>query len=124
MAGCRSPLELWGYEHVFSGPEFAGLRWQVPVKLGARTVYLDALDPDSGVNFEVDGTRYHTRTADRERDLRRDAALTGLGLTVVRWSHRQLTLEVAATRAAALASMASHRRPGWTLPRAVLLPDT
>lgn len=46
-AGCRSPLELWGYDHVFTGPGFEQLRWQVPVALGSRTVWLDAYDEES-----------------------------------------------------------------------------
>ena len=120
-AGCHSPLELWGYEHVFAGPAFASLLRQVPVRLGNRTIYLDVLDPESGVNFELDGAKHHTRPADRERDLRRDAQVTALGLVVVRLSHRQLTFDVEPTRRAALAMMATHRQREWTMPDAVHL---
>jgi len=69
-AGCRSPLELWGYQRVFTGPGFERLRWQVPVDLGRRAVWLDAYDEESRTNFELDGAAYHSSARDRERDLR------------------------------------------------------
>jgi very-short-patch-repair endonuclease len=86
-AGCRSELEIWGYVNVFRG---LGLRWQVPVRLGGRTVHLDAYDEASRVNFELDGRKYHDSVLDRERDLRRDAELATLGITVVRLTHDRL----------------------------------
>jgi very-short-patch-repair endonuclease len=92
-AGCRSNLEIWGYDHVFRGGEFDRLRWQVPVPLGQRTVYLDAFDDRTGVNFELDGAKYHSDPVSRERDLRRDAALAVLGITVVRFTHNRLVRE-------------------------------
>jgi hypothetical protein len=111
-AGCRSELELWGYETVFAGPEFASLKWQVPIAVAGRTIYLDALDPDSGVNFELDGRNGHSSHRDRERDLRRDAAVQALGIAVVRLSRRRLTHEGPAIRREALAIMAA-RREAW-----------
>ncbi|MGH3713445.1 MAG: DUF559 domain-containing protein [Micromonosporaceae bacterium] len=77
--GCRSELELWGYAHVFSGPGLPPLRWQHPVMLGRRKIYLDVYAESQRVNFELDGARWHTSPEQRERDLRRDAALAGLG---------------------------------------------
>ncbi|MDI1460118.1 DUF559 domain-containing protein [Catellatospora sp. KI3] len=109
-AGCRSMLELWGHDHVFSGPEFAGLRWQVPVRIGKRWVYLDALDESSGVNIELDGAATHASAPDRERDLRRDAALTALGFTVVRFTSARLRREPARVRAEVRSIMEAHRR--------------
>jgi very-short-patch-repair endonuclease len=91
--GCRSSLELWGYAHVFRGPGLSGLRWQVPVRLGARTVYLDVYDDATRTNFELDSAKYHAHPRDRDRDLRRDAALATLGITVVRFSHERLVRE-------------------------------
>src|SRR5262249_54757694 len=79
--GCRSELETWGYANVFQG---LGLRWQAPVALGQRTVYLDTYDDVGQLNFELDGRKYHGSVLDRERDLRRDAALAALGIMVVR----------------------------------------
>jgi very-short-patch-repair endonuclease len=84
--GCRSELEIWGYDHIFR--DIPGLRRQVPVRLRQRTVYLDVFDPTTRTNFELDGARYHV---DRERDLRRDAALATKGITVVRYTHDRLT---------------------------------
>jgi hypothetical protein len=114
-AGCRSPLELWGYQHVFAGPEFAALQWQVPVRLRGRVIYLDALDPATGVNFELDGAAWHGAAADRERDLRRDAALPALGLVVVRFTARRLRNEAPLVRREALDVIAARPR-GWRLP--------
>ncbi|GGM59696.1 DUF559 domain-containing protein [Dactylosporangium sucinum] len=108
--GCRSALELWGCERVFTGGAFDRLRWQVPVPLAGGTVYLDAVDPDSGVNLELDGAAHHAGPADRERDLRRDAALLALGYTVVRFTYARLTTEPGTVRREALAAMS--RRTG------------
>lgn len=108
-AGCRSPLELWGYEHVFTGPGFEQLRWQVPVTLGRRTIWLDAYDEESRTNFELDGAAYHSSSADRERDLRRDAALAAIGIHAVRFSHARLTREAGLVREEALTIMAIRR---------------
>jgi Protein of unknown function (DUF559) len=114
-AGCRSQLELWGHDQVFGGPEMRRLRWQVPVRLGGRTVWLDVFDPLTRTNFELDGSKYHSRPKDRERDLRRDAALATLGIQVVRFSHHRLTRDVAAVRHEVVAIMYAREgigRPG------------
>ncbi len=105
--GCRSELEVWGYANVFGG---LGLRWQVPISLGERTVYLDAYDEVSRLNFELDGRKYHSGVLDRERDLRRDAALAALGVMVVRFTHDRLVREPDEVRAQAVAIMAARRR--------------
>jgi hypothetical protein len=108
-AGCRSHLEIWGYRHIFSGPEFASLQWQVPFDLDGRTIYLDALDRKTGVNFELDGAKHHAGVRDRERDLRRDAELQARGLLVVRLTHDWMVRDPLAVRSRALAIMASRR---------------
>ncbi len=114
-AGCRSALELWGYQHIFTGPPFANVVWQFPVRVHGRIVYLDALDRATGTNFELDGRKYHSSFAHRERDLRRDAALQSLGIAVVRLSHSRLTSEPRRVRAEAISIMAA-RPEGWHLP--------
>lgn len=111
--GCRSHLELWGYQRVFTGAEFEQLRWQEPVRIGGRTVYLDAFDPGTGVDFELDGTEFHAGLADRERDLRRDAALQAEGFTVVRFTHTRLRRDPGGVRRDALAVMGA-RAEGWS----------
>jgi very-short-patch-repair endonuclease len=105
--GCRSELEVWGYANVFAG---LGLRWQVPVSIGERTVYLDAYHEVGRLNFELDGRKYHSSVLDRERDLRRDAALAALGIMVVRFTHDRLVREPNEVRAQAIAIMAAARR--------------
>jgi very-short-patch-repair endonuclease len=111
--GCRSDLEIWGYDRVFRGRHFKRLRWQVPIRLGQRTLYLDAFDRQTGVNFELDGAKYHSDPRDRERDLRRDAALAVVGITVVRYSHGRLIAEPAEVAREALAILRSRgRAPG------------
>jgi uncharacterized protein DUF559 len=114
-AGCRSALELWGYQYIFTGRPFANLVWQFPVRVDGRVFYLDALDRATGTNFELDGTKYHSSAVQRERDMRRDAALQSIGIAVVRLSHRRLTREPGQVRAEAVRIMAA-RPSGWTLP--------
>ena len=121
-AGCRSELELWGYQRVFSGPPFASLRRQYPVRINGHTVYLDGLDLATGTNFEVDGAKYHANPHDRERDLRRDTALQALGMVVVRYTHHRLTSEPSAVRREAIEILAT-RPTGWTLPAAARVID-
>lgn len=54
-AGCRSELELWGYDHVFTGDGMPSFRRQVPVRLRGHTVYLDLLHEATRTNIELDG---------------------------------------------------------------------
>jgi hypothetical protein len=111
-AGCRSELELFGFTDVFAGSGFETLQWQVPVRVGPRTYWLDAYDPESATNFELDGRRYHSSEADRERDLRRDAKLAACGILPVRYTHTRLHTMVAEVRQEALGTMAVRRGLG------------
>jgi Protein of unknown function (DUF559) len=88
--GCRSELELWGYDHVFAGPEMPIVERNVPMKIDRRTIYLDIYARQAQVNFELDGTKWHTSTRDRERDARRDSALATMNIMVVRFTHDRL----------------------------------
>jgi very-short-patch-repair endonuclease len=87
-----------------------GLRWQVPVPVGDRTIYLDAYDEIGRINFELDGRKYHSSVLDRERDLRRDAALAAMGIMVVRFTHGRLVREPDEVRVQVVAAMAARRR--------------
>ena len=89
--GCHSELELWGLRHVFrDDPRFAhGVR-QLPVQLGSRVVYLDLAFTTERVAVELDGISFHGTPEQRERDMRRDAALSALGWIVLRFSYRRL----------------------------------
>jgi very-short-patch-repair endonuclease len=107
-AGCRSELELWGFDHILTGPDMPAFEWQVKVRLGTRTVYLDAYDPVTRTNFELDGARWHASPRHRERDLRRDAALAALGILVVRFTHYRLVHEPEQVRREVLAILAAR----------------
>ncbi len=89
--GCRSELEVWGLRHVFrDDPRLAhGVR-QHPVRLGSRTAYLDLAFVSERVAVELDGAAFHDGHVNRERDMRRDAALSALGWVVLRFSYWRL----------------------------------
>lgn len=107
--GCRSPLEIWGHERVFTGPGMPLFRRQVPVRIGTRNVYLDLYAEIERVNIELDGATTHGDPRQREVDLRRDAQLAALGILVVRFTHRRLTREPEAVRRETLAILARRR---------------
>jgi very-short-patch-repair endonuclease len=88
--GCRSELELWGHDRIFVGPDLPRFERNVRMRVGGRSIYLDVYCPEAKVNFELDGARWHSSPAARERDRRRDAALAALGIMVVRFTHDQL----------------------------------
>ncbi|WP_434739886.1 DUF559 domain-containing protein [Micromonospora sp. SH-82] len=110
-AGCRSPLEIWGHDRVFVGPGMPPLRRQFPVRLGARTVHLDAYAEVERVDFELDGATTHGDPRQREVDLRRDALLATRGILVVRFAHRRLVHEPDEVRREALAILATRHPP-------------
>lgn len=108
-AGCRSELELWGYEQVFTGPESTELERQVPVRVAGQSFVLDAFDRRALLALEVDGRQYHEGPFQRERDLARDAAVAELGILTVRYPHRRLTTEPHGCRQQVLRLMAVRR---------------
>lgn len=112
-AGCRSELELWGYDRVFTGPGMPVLRWQVPVTVDGQTWYLDVLDGPSRTNFELDGARWHGDPRQREHDLRRDAALATLAIQSVRYSHDRLIREPEAVRLEVIAIIPARSATTW-----------
>lgn len=95
--GLHSHLELWGHAHVFSDPRLRGARTQYPIRLrNGQQVYLDRYYEELLLNVELDGAAYHGLPGQRERDIKRDAALAALGILVVRFSHQRLHRETAA----------------------------
>ncbi|MEH1014284.1 DUF559 domain-containing protein [Micromonospora sp. CPCC 206060] len=108
-AGCRSPLEIWGHDHVFTGPGMPPLKRQVRVRVGGRTSYLDVYAEAERVNIELDGASTHDDPRQREIDLRRDALLATLGILVVRFTHRRLVHEPDQVRREVLAILAARR---------------
>ena len=109
-SGCHSPLEIWGHDHVFTGPGMPPFERQVKVCLGGRTFYLDVWAPEERVNFELDGAASHGAPEQREADLRRDGRLFSLGIQVVRFTHRRLYREPDAVRREILEILAAARR--------------
>jgi len=108
--GCHSELELWGHEQVFSMPGLRHARAQFPIRLEGRRVYLDRYFEQEMVDLEMDGAAYHGLPGQRERDLRRDAALARLGILTVRVSHQRLFTDVAGVRAELLDILRMRRR--------------
>ena len=108
-AGCHSPLELWGHENVFTDRRLPSSRCQVPVRLATGVVYLDRLYEAEMVDVELDGAAYHGEPGQRERDLRRDAALAALGYLTVRFSHLRLHADPAGCVAELLTILAMRR---------------
>ncbi|QSB17355.1 DUF559 domain-containing protein [Natronosporangium hydrolyticum] len=111
-AGCLSPLEIWGHQHVFTGPGMPRFRRQVRLPVGRRSIYLDVFAEAEQVDFELDGAAHHGDRRARERDLRRDALLATLGILVVRFSHRRLVTETESVRQEIRAVLASRRNVG------------
>ncbi|MEV6813504.1 DUF559 domain-containing protein [Micromonospora sp. NPDC051296] len=107
--GCRSPLEIWGHEQIFTGPGMPAFQRQVQVRVGLRNAYLDLYAEPERVNIELDGATTHGDPRQREIDLRRDAQLAALGILVVRFAHRRLVGEPDAVRRETLAILASRR---------------
>ncbi|MET8280055.1 DUF559 domain-containing protein [Micromonospora sp. NPDC005174] len=108
-AGCRSPLETWGHDHVFTGPGMPAFIRQAPVRIGGRTIYLDMFVETERVDVELDGATTHGDPAEREIDLRRDALLATRGILVVRFTHRRLLADPDEVRQQTLAILASRR---------------
>ncbi|WP_433281138.1 DUF559 domain-containing protein [Micromonospora sp. CA-244673] len=104
--GCRSPLEIWGHEHVFTGPGMPVFRRQARVRVGPRTMYLDLFAERERVNIELDGAATHGDPRQREIDPRRDALLATVGILVVRFAHRRLVHEADEVRRETLAILA------------------
>ncbi|MEO3778816.1 DUF559 domain-containing protein [Micromonospora sp. B11E3] len=107
--GCRSELEIWGHEHVFTGPGMPAFRRQVRVRVGRRTMYLDLFAERERVDIELDGASTHGDPRQREIDLRRDALLATVGILVVRFARRRLVHEADDVRRETLAILATRR---------------
>jgi very-short-patch-repair endonuclease len=97
-AGAQSELEIWGMLHVADVPGLPPCRRQHRVALPRGHADLDVAWPEVRLAVELDGAAFHGSAQQRERDLRRDAALAAVGWLVLRFSHRRLTREPDACR--------------------------
>lgn len=109
-AGCHSPLEVWGHQNVFAHPSLPRSRAQLPLRIGNRLIYLDRAFEEEMVDAELDGAAYHGSPGQRERDLRRDAAVARLGWLPVRFSHLRLHADPADVRAELVDILRMRRR--------------
>ena len=109
-AGVHSPLELWGHDKVFSDASMPASRCQVPIKVAFGTVYLDRYFDEERLAVEMDGAAFHGSPGQRERDIRRDAALAALGIQVIRFSHQRLFADPDGVRRELLEILAARRR--------------
>ena len=89
-AGNHSELEIWGHTNIFSSPSLPPSRPQHPMRIAGRRIFLDRYFEEEKLDVELDGAAYHGRPGQRERDIRRDAALAALGIQTVRFSHPRL----------------------------------
>lgn len=108
-AGCRSALEIWGHDHVFTGPGMPRFQRQVRIQVASRTMYLDVYAERERVAFELDGAASHGDPRQREIDLRRDALFATVGIMVVWFSHRRLVYDTAQVRREIVAILATRR---------------
>jgi len=107
--GSHSELEIWGVDHVLTGPGMPAFVRQFPVALARGSVRLDAAIPELRVAIEFDGAAFHGDQTARERDIRRDAALAALGWVVLRFSYRRLRSEPESCRREILGVCAARR---------------
>jgi very-short-patch-repair endonuclease len=108
--GCRSELELWGHRHAFDHPDLAGAVLQHRVETAAGTYVLDRAHLRERVGVELDGAAWNGSRAQRERDVRRDAAVAAMGWLVVRFTHARLHADPRGCAAELIVILAARRR--------------
>jgi hypothetical protein len=108
VAGCRSPLEIWGHDRVFIGPGMPPFLRQARMQVGGRVMYLDMYAERERVDIELDGAATHGDPQQRVAAKVDLALLATLGILVVRFSHRRLVCEPDQVRRETLAILA-HR---------------
>jgi hypothetical protein len=64
--------------------------WNAPVVTASGTYHLDAYWPRRGLGAEADGAAFHLSAGDWDADLRRQNAVLGAGLRVLRFPVRRL----------------------------------
>jgi very-short-patch-repair endonuclease len=108
--GCRSELGRWGHQRVFNDPSLPEAHLQYAVTVGGLTYYLDRAYVAIKVGVELDGAAWHGSRQQRERDVRRDAALAAAGWVIVRFTHARLTSNPRACRDELAAIVAARRQ--------------
>lgn len=108
--GQHSELEIWGHRQVFDHPSLPPGRRQLPVRLPYGACYLDLAYRPELVDVEMDGAAFHFGRWQRERDMRRDAALGALGWVVLRFSSVRLREDPEGVRCELLRVLEMRRR--------------
>ncbi|MBV9592182.1 MAG: DUF559 domain-containing protein [Actinobacteria bacterium] len=83
---------------VFVGPGIDHGRWQYAIEVRGRKYRIDLAFVAEKVAVELDGAAFHGSIEQRERDLRRDAALASIGWLTLRFSYERLHRDVAGVR--------------------------
>ncbi|MGY1752388.1 DUF559 domain-containing protein [Blastococcus sp. SYSU D01042] len=96
--GCRSELEIWGCLHVLRGPGMPSFGLQRRIEVAGESFFLDAACDEVLLAVEMDGAAWHGSTAQRERDIRRDALIATIGWQTLRFGYRRLTTQPDACR--------------------------
>lgn len=107
--GCRSELELWGHRRVFDDRSLPQAHLQYVVATNGGRYILDRAYLDEMVGVELDGAAWHGSSLQRERDVRRDAALAAKGWLIVRFTHARLHADPDGCRAELAAILAARR---------------
>jgi very-short-patch-repair endonuclease len=108
--GCRSELELRGHTAVFDDPMLRPVALQHSVRTPAGTFILDRAHVAERVGVELDGAAWHGSQSQRERDVRRGAALAACGWLIVRFTHAGLRDDPVGCRTELAAILAVRRR--------------
>ncbi len=112
-AGAHSELEIFGLRRVFEHPSLPRPRQQFLVVVDGSRYLLDLAWPELKLAVELDGAAYHGGNSQRERDVRRDAALASVGWQVIRVTYARITKDSAEVRRA-LATIIAARRSQLT----------
>jgi very-short-patch-repair endonuclease len=109
-AGCESELEIWGLLDVFNVPGIDHAVRQKVLSVGSKIYRADLAYERERVVVELDGDRFHSGRAQRERDRIRDAGLASAGWLTIRYSHARLHSDVEGVRAELLRILDARRR--------------
>jgi len=109
-AGRHAPLEVCGHDRFFSDPRLPASRGKVPLDLPSGRISMDRYIDEILLNVELDGAAYHGEPGQRERDIKRDAAVATHGILTVRYSHPRLHGDPAGVISEVMKIVAVRRR--------------
>jgi very-short-patch-repair endonuclease len=107
--GAESYLEARAMTRVFNTAEFASLIYQHDILTAGRLFRLDAFDAVTRTAIECDGAEHHASAAHRQRDVRRDALLAGIGIQTLRFTYADVVHDPEWCRSAVRAVLAARQ---------------